>query len=237
MDNGKNPVIAIIDTGIDTCFSYSNDIVGNIDFFTENQSIYISEGSSDKIGHGTKVASCIKKYCPQASLYIINIYRAGEVTYSGLLLEALNYLLNVKVDIINISLAVNSNVNVIDIDDALKRLNEQGKIIVAAVRNGLKTSFPAESPYCIGVLGVKSIPNGKFQIDEKKRIQIVTSRLPVTVETLGGEKVAFGGNSKAAACVSGCIAAVLKGNNTFLADSICSELKKKLAEGEIEWIV
>ncbi len=222
----RNPVIAVIDTGISADISFLKDVVGNITFIIEGNAIYMTDEYYDVIGHGTKVSSCIKQYCSQAKLFIINIYQNNLVTSSELLLEALKYLLTVDVDMINISLAVNSKENITEINTVLKQLCGQEKIVVASVKNGLKSSFPAGSPYCIGVLGRKDIPIGEFIIEDTQTIQITTSVLPEQVETLQGQKILFGGNSKAAACTTGCIASIMaeKGKVRMHMETVCQEL-------------
>ncbi len=220
----RNPIIVIIDTGISANASFLKDVIGNISFYIEGDAIYIADGNYDAIGHGTKVASCIKQYCPQAKLFIINIYQNNLVTSSELLLEALKYLLAVEVDMINISLSVNSEENITEINNVLKQLYDQGKIIVAAVKNGLKSSFPAESPHCIGVLGRKDIPIGRFIIDGTQTIQITTSVLPEQVEDLCGQRILFGGNSKATSCTTGCGASIMIGKGRMNMETLCQEL-------------
>ena len=42
----------------------------------------------------------------------------------------------------------------------------------------------------------------------KEKIQIITSIYPEEVETIENRKEYFGGNSKAAACVTGCIGTI-----------------------------
>ncbi len=208
-------IVAVIDTGISPNVSYSEDIIEHKMLYIENQSIYLTDEKCDHIGHGTKVASCIKRIAPEAKLIDINIYRNLRVTSSVLILEALKYLLNVKVDIINISLAINTKQYIGEIDDVLEQLKLQGKIIVASVKNGLNTSFPADSEYSIGVLGAKNVARGRFWAYSEKRIQIITSKMPDVVESIGGKRELFGGNSKAAAVTTGCIA---KG---MIIESIC----------------
>lgn len=57
-------------------------------------------------------------------------------------------------------------------------------------------------------------------------IQITTSVLPEQVETLQGQKILFGGNSKAAACTTGCIASIMaeKGKDRMHMETVCQEL-------------
>lgn len=220
----RNPVIAVIDTGISMSISFLKDVVGNISFCIESNAIYMMDGNYDAIGHGTKVTSCIKQYCPQAKIFIVNIYQDSLATSSELLLEALKYLLTVEVDMINISLSVNSEENITEINNVLKQLYGQGKIIFAAVKNGLGSSFPAESPYCIGVLGRKDIPIGQFRIDNTQTIQIITSVLPEQVETLQGRRILFGGNSKATACTTGRCASIMIEKGRMNMETVCQEL-------------
>lgn len=224
--SNRNPIIAVIDTGISMEVSILKDVINNISFYIEDDVIYMADGNFDVIGHGTKVASCIKKYCPQAKLFVVNIYQSNLVTSSELLLEALKYFLAVDVDMINISLAVNSEENVAEINNVLKQLYGQGKVIVAAVKNGFKSSFPAESPYCIGVMGSKEVPIGQFIVDDTKTIQIVTSVFPEQVETLFGQRCLFGGNSKAAACTTGRCASIMveNGEAEMGMNAVCKEL-------------
>lgn len=231
----RNPIVAVIDTGISADVSFLQDVVSNISFYIEGDAIYMTDETYDVIGHGTKVASCMKQYCPQAKLFIINIYQNNRVTSSELLLEALKYLLTVDVDMINISLAVNSEENFVEINNVLMQLCDQGKIIVASVKNGLKSSFPAESPYCIGVLGRKDIPIGKFIIDDTQTIQITTSVLPEQVETLQRQRILFGGNSKAAACTTGRIAGIMvkKGKYKMRMNTVCRELLSVVGDGQV----
>ncbi len=209
MEKRKRLVVAVIDTGIGQDISYWKDITGNITFFLEDKTIYLSDKQYDAIGHGTQVASCIKKYCPQTELFIINIYKDSRIVSSCLLLEALRYLLDVDVDIINISLAVSSREYVSDIESVLQLLGEQGKCVVASVKNGQESSYPASSPYCIGVSGSEKLSAGEFGLGKRGEYMITASRLPEQVESLGGRMAPFGGNSRAAACITGRLAAVM----------------------------
>jgi len=61
-------------------------------------------------------------------------------------------------------------------------------------------------------------------------VQVITSRLLEKVETLYGQMIPFGGNSKAAACTTGCIASIIMEKQAYgmSMDSICRELKKNV---------
>ena len=72
-NRNSKPIIAVIDTGIDKNVSYSSDIIENFELTIAKKKVVILKDSIDVVGHGTKVASCIKKYCPSAKLLIINM--------------------------------------------------------------------------------------------------------------------------------------------------------------------
>ncbi len=164
MEKRKRLVVAVIDTGIGQDISYWKDITGNITFFLEDKTIYLSDKQYDAIGHGTQVASCIKKYCPQTELFIINIYKDSRIVSSCLLLEA-------------------SREYVSDIESVLQLLGEQGKCVVASVKNGQESSYPASSPYCIGVSGSEKLSAGEFGLGKRGEYMITASRLPEQVES------------------------------------------------------
>ena len=68
------PRIAIIDSGLDYNVEFVEDVVQGVSFYIENQSLYIDDTFNDECGHGTQCASVIKKYCPNALLYIVKYF-------------------------------------------------------------------------------------------------------------------------------------------------------------------
>lgn len=210
--------IAIIDTGIFNGFTY-NGVKEPLDgcrFWIEHDDIYMDEHYEDLQGHGTMVAATIKKYCPNSFLYVIKIYDQHARTSSVLLLQALYHLANIEVDYINISLAVDGEVWKEEISSALKHLDNQGKKVFVAVKNGLVTSFPASDPSCYGVRSKEEFAGTmKIQYEgsnEGKGIFLCDGSQE-KVEILEGIEKEFIGNSKATAKALGIIAEKEKQKN------------------------
>ena len=209
-NNGFIPIIAVIDTGIDYSCTYFKDIMGGVAFLVEDNKIFMSDEYSDEVGHGTQVCSIIKRYCSNALFYIIKIYGYEQKTSSLLLLQALEHLLDKDVDFVNLSLAVNSKTNIVDISRILDKLSKQGKIIISSVKNRSSQSFPANYSSCYGVLGVNDIREGDYLFDESCTVQIRSNGTPEYVETLNAKFEWFYGNSKAAACMTGQMASLMQ---------------------------
>lgn len=221
----KQQIIAIIDSGISEKVYFFDKIIGGVSFFIKENSIFMSDNFNDECGHGTKCASIIQKYSPQAKLFIIKIIDYTEMCESVLLLQALEFLLDKDVDIINISLSVNSDIYKKEIHDVMERLYKQGKIINVSVRNGFETSFPANDQFCFGVKGYLSNNMG-YSFDENKEIQILGNIIPEWVCGINERWEWFGGNSKTTAFISSIIANILEKVENTSIESIIKELKK-----------
>lgn len=198
----KRVKIAIIDSGLDMDIVTRKCIVGGEAFYIKNSELYWSDDFQDKNGHGTQCAYIIHKHCPTAMLYIIKIthLRSGYSS-SILLLEALKRLLEIDVDVINISLSVAGSSCKQEIDEVLKQLRHQKKTIVVAVKNGQQSSYPAEQEDCIGVRGV-FMEHRKYQYDDTKPISVICNCIPEFVPDMHKKYEWFSGNSKDTAVIS-----------------------------------
>ncbi len=200
------PNVAIIDTGIDPKAQTFKNLDSYIELFVENDTIYLrDEPIIDKDGHGSCVAFCINKHCKDARLHVINIYGEKPITYSALLHEALIYLLDKNVDIINISLSVDGSTYKKEIEEALHQLFMQGKAVVCSVKNGEKSSFPANNDDCIGVMGSYDIDFNDVHT-VKNNIQLIACGKPEEITYADERSMIFCGSSKATADVSGMLA-------------------------------
>lgn len=83
-----------------------------------------------------------------------------------------------------------------------------GKIIVAAHDNNKNLeSYPCDFRTVIGVDGGIFESNTEFLYDANRKVQAIANKVPILVKGRKEEYHFFGGTSKAAACMSGIIAA------------------------------
>ena len=100
---GQNVNVAIFDTGLEENHEHFKNVIERIDCTGENNPY-------DKIGHGTFVAGVVSssKEClgiaPDANLYIFKVFDDNQVSYTSWFLDAFNYALVKRIDIINLSI-------------------------------------------------------------------------------------------------------------------------------------
>lgn len=100
---GKGINVAIFDTGLQTNHPHFKNIIERIDFTHENN-------PDDKIGHGTFVCGVIasQKEClglaPDANIYIFKVFTKNQVSYTSWFLDAFNYAIMKKIDVLNLSI-------------------------------------------------------------------------------------------------------------------------------------
>ena len=204
----RKPVVAIIDSGISIKFGYRDDVIGGVVYCTDESSVFMTDEFEDNNGHGTQCSYVIKKYCPEALIYIVKILDDEGRGSSLLLLLALKHLYDVDADIINVSLSISDTQYMEEISETIRVLHAQGKTVVVSVPNGKETGMPASFKGCFGV---KSSDNCEGLIyDPSAPVQITVRAFPEFAESADGTFGWFGGNSCSAAIISGTLAGVLK---------------------------
>ena len=214
---GKNITIAIIDTGVDVKHP---DLDGQInvtkDFVADQSSDFTSDG------HGTAIAGIIAAKADNGQgivglapdSHIVAMKACWGISEGNLdaicnsftLALALNTAINMKVDVINLSLTG-------PFDPLLARLIDtavrQGIIVIASQTDRLddKSGFPAQQP---GVIGVQS-HNHMLRTSYTTQARIVPAPGEQILTTLPNEAYDFiSGNSMATAHVTGLAALLLQ---------------------------
>lgn len=185
--------IALVDSGIDTNF-FKNKITDGI--FIDNNlesAIEIKSDINDYCAHGSQCASVILKECPEALLHIVKVFGENLTTKYDTLLYALEYLLDVDVDIINFSLSAKADNNVYrKIINITEKLHAQGKEIFWAIKNkeNPNPEFLNDSFWNVGV--DDSVE--EFYIDEKQHC-IYVNTLPYLHYYINNEYRLFGSST------------------------------------------
>lgn len=202
--------VAIIDSGIKKDSTIHKNYVKEGIGFNYDKGIVIQDNNYEDInGHGYYCSQIILSQCLDIELYILRILDKNNQGDSKCLIEALTYLLEHNVNIINLSLAVFSYKHNRDIEMLCTKLKEKGSIIVASLANHKETSFPASSENVLGVKGEIEIDMGEYRYYPENSIQCMANSSPVLVNDLFGGYTFFGGNSKAAALLTGILAKYL----------------------------
>jgi membrane-bound transcription factor site-1 protease len=181
----------------------------------------------DKIGHGTFVCGVISssKDClgivPDADIYIFKVFTDNQVSYTSWFLDAFNYAISKKIDVLNLSIGGPDFMDIPFIKKVME-ITSNNIIMVSGIGNDGPLygtlNNPADQPDVIGVGGI----NSDDQIAKFSSRGMTTWELPhgygrikpdiLTYSThVRGSKKKYGcrtlsGTSVASPLVAGCIA-------------------------------
>ena len=149
--NGEGVKVAIIDSGIDRSHEILQRVTAGICFEFSGGSVHTYRDYRDTSGHGTAVASIIKKKAPGTELYAIKIFDQSLIVEHKILIESIRWAIDQNVDIINLSLGTTDAQVKPALLDICKVATKKGIAIVAAEHNSGQESYPAYFPNVIGV--------------------------------------------------------------------------------------
>lgn len=118
-----NKTIALIDTGV----SEDADVVNSISLIGD--SVY------DDNGHGSDMYNFIRDEYPDANILSIKALDENGISKASTIYAAIEYAIESKVDIINLSLSAYSTIDNITVQEAIDRAVAQGIVVVGAAGN------------------------------------------------------------------------------------------------------
>ena len=150
--SGKGVKVAIVDSGIDSTHPGVGTLAGGIAFSAGPEGRISSEPDfSDCVGHGTACAGIIRRKAVDAELYSVRIFDVSLATEAKILIAALEWAIDLKVDVVNLSLGSTDVGLISDLVSVCRQAQEAGVLVVAAEHNEGRQSYPAMLPEVIGV--------------------------------------------------------------------------------------
>lgn len=142
---GRGVTVAIVDSGIDT---EHPDLKGKIASSVEarlddKRVVFEPSDEGDSAGHGTACAGIISKIAPEAELHSVKVLGAGGLGDGQAFLAGLEYAVNQRYRIINLSLGTTKPQFFAPLHDLLDRAYQAGCVVVAAANNLPQPSFPS----------------------------------------------------------------------------------------------
>ncbi|TDT72501.1 subtilase family protein [Hypnocyclicus thermotrophus] len=158
--------IAVIDSGAPEKSKLNITNKYRIFVNQDYESYVLKDRIEDENGHATLVFKILEKYLKKAEEIIsIKILNKELMGNSIALAKAIEFAVNEKCNLINISLGTPNKEFIKRNKNAVKYADEKGVMIVAAHSNGIKEiSYPASFN---NVIGVKGIDEKKVSIDFK----------------------------------------------------------------------
>ncbi|MGI8670044.1 MAG: S8 family peptidase [Aridibacter sp.] len=210
---GKGVRIAVIDSGIDKNHS---DLKGKIDKTfearQEAQKVVFNEtDSGDSAGHGTACAGIISNIAPDALISGIKVLGGGGLGDGHAFLAGLEFAINQKFDIINLSLGTTKPQFSTPLHDLLDRAYHAGCVVVAAANNFPQPSFPSVfSSSLISVSKSAETDYLKFGFKYGEVIELTAPGVNVRTTWLNDGYRRLTGNSFACPHIVGIIALLLE---------------------------
>jgi hypothetical protein len=177
----KEIFVALIDSG---CTFETHE---KIAIKVENNKILTTTQTEIRYKHGDVIGEIISSN-ENIKLYDIQVFNENLRTTPSYIIGALTYLLNKKVDVINMSLGLKTNYK--EIEDLCKKLSSNGVTIISSFpRSGADFVFPASYDEVISVTS-----DGKCRENEVSCVDIKKSLFGANpfsnVEGVGGSSVA-----------------------------------------------
>jgi minor extracellular protease Epr len=212
-NSNKSVKIAILDSGIN---KHHPELAGisfqEKDFLEE---ALLNTKTTDELNHGTPIAGIIaakgerfKGIANNVELYDVRVLDSKGNGKSKDVINAINWCIEEKVDLINISFGFNTGSS--ELEKAVNKALKSNIIIVASAGNqmGMKTDFPARYA---GVISVNSL-NKEIQVSNISSQGKIDFSAPgeevLSISSNGGYEL-YTGSSFATAFVTGSIASIL----------------------------
>ena len=134
--------IAIVDSGIHPGHPHVGEIAGAVEITLAGE----GQDTIDRLGHGTTIAGAIREKVPDAALYAVKVFDRKLATNVGVILHALAWCREHRMDLVNLSLGTE---NPAHRERLLRAIGDD--LLVVGAANLLPGSLP-------GVIGVASDP-------------------------------------------------------------------------------
>ena len=207
---GSGIRVAIVDSGVDQNHSGVRRIAGGVDLSSgPDGRIIFGSDCTDCAGHGTACAGIIRRKALEADLFSIRIFDESLQTEGRLLVAAIQWAIDHRMDVVNMSLGTTD----VATRDALARIclraYEAGLILIAAESNDGVESYPATFREVIGVAAGKVYGRYSYFYRPEETIECVARGDEQRLCWVRPREIMAGGTSFAAPHIAG-IAALIR---------------------------
>jgi len=139
--------VAVIDSGVHASHPHILGVAGGVTIGAEaNDPNY-----TDVIGHGTAVMAAIKEKAPDADYFAVRAFYRSLRTTVDLLLKAIGWSIDNKIDVINLSLGTTNPAHRERFAPVVERARAAGVVLVSARDAEGVPALPGSLPGVIGV--------------------------------------------------------------------------------------
>ena len=225
---GRNIKIAVIDSGCDSFQVKDHRILKGISFINSSEGFKLETGSdyADNLGHGSACIDIILQIAAAADIIPIKIFGSTLETSTEILVQAINYAIEAKVDIINLSLGTKLEEALYPLYIICEKAKKENIICVASNANSDINSYPAIFENVISVASSQFEDKFDFIYQENELCECLADGLPRDAYCISGKRKQKGGNSFAAPVISGIVALLIEHFGKLSLDEVRSLLKQ-----------
>ncbi|MDH7603800.1 MAG: S8 family serine peptidase [Melioribacter sp.] len=209
---GANIKVAVIDSGIDKSNSMLNRNIYKMKDYTISSTYNMNDNNicKDFIGHGTACAGIITKNAPEVELLIIKIFDKELNSSYDLLLKAIDFAIEDKVNIINLSLGMTQQRDYSELQKLCNKAYERNIVIVAAENPYGLISYPASFDNVFSVKAGKIHKKYGYSFNNDGSNKIIARGDHQRVLWLDNRSMFVSGSSFAVPYISGIIALIMQ---------------------------
>jgi subtilisin family serine protease len=150
--------VAAIDSGVNSAHPHVRSVAGGVHITPEG----IENEYTDFLGHGTAVVGAILEKAPAAEIYAVKVFHRELATSGQIVLRALDWCLDQKIDFINLSLGTLNTSYVAAFEERITRAQQIGSVIVSAYEMNGHCAFPGSLKGVVGVSLDNSCPRDRY---------------------------------------------------------------------------
>ena len=155
--------VATIDSGVNPRHPHVEPIAGGVQITADG----FTDDFIDVLGHGTAVAGAIREKAPDAEIFAVKVFQHALVTSGTILLRALDWCLDERMNFINLSLGTLNDDYLSAFEKRVARATELGVKIIGAFEMHNKPALPGSLPDVIGVVLDESCPRNEYRRQNK----------------------------------------------------------------------
>jgi len=207
---GAGVRVCILDSGVELEHPLVGEVQRSVAVTKSEDGIVITDDDAgDLCGHGTACAGIVRMLAPECELTSVRVLGAGYTGSAAVLLAGLEWAIEQRFDIINMSLSTTKKQYVDRLHELADTAYFKRTMLIASAHNMPVDSFPWRFASVISVGSHESPDPYLVYANPSPPVEFFARGLMVEVAWLGGETITATGNSFATPHVAGLCALIL----------------------------
>jgi subtilisin family serine protease len=152
--------IAVIDSGVHANHPHVNGVAGGVAITPDGRE---ENDFVDRLGHGTAVTAVIREKAPDAAIFAVKIFHDSLATRIQPLLRAIDWSVENRMHVINLSLGTSNQEHEPVLLAALDRARAKGILLVAAFEDSGVRWLPGALPGAVPVMLDWDCPRDQYR--------------------------------------------------------------------------